>query len=42
MGAQGYDSNLHRMKLSCRAIPMVIARRNTPYGSMTMACVTTR
>lgn len=33
MGDRGYDSNPHRMKLSCRAIASEIARRNTPHGS---------
>ena len=33
MGDRGYDSDGHRMKLSCRAIATEIARRNTPHGS---------
>ena len=33
MGDRGYDSDPHRMQLSCRAIPALIARRNTPNGS---------
>jgi len=33
MGDRGYDSDPHRMQLSCRAIPTLIARRNTPHGS---------
>jgi hypothetical protein len=33
MGDRGYDSDPHRMKLSCRAIAAEIARRNTPHGS---------
>ena len=33
MGDRGYDSDPHRMQLSCRAIPALIARRNTPHGS---------
>ena len=33
MADRGYDSDPHRMQLSCRAIPTLIARRNTPHGS---------
>ena len=33
MGDRGYDSDPHRMRLSCRAIATEIARRNTPHGS---------
>src|SRR5271170_628737 len=33
MGDRGYDSDSHRMQLSCRAIPTLIARRNAPHGS---------
>jgi transposase len=33
MGDRAYDSQGHRMKLSCRAIATDIARRNTPHGS---------
>jgi len=33
MGDRGYDSEAHRTELSCRAIPTLIARRNTPHGS---------
>ena len=33
MGDRGYDSNPHRMALSCRGIATRIARRNTPHGS---------
>jgi transposase len=33
MGDRAYDSDGHRMKLSCRAIAAEIARRNTPHGS---------
>lgn len=30
---RAYDSDRHRMRLSCRAIATDIARRNTPHGS---------
>ena len=33
MGDRAYDSDPHRMALSCRAIATQIARRNTPHGS---------
>jgi transposase len=33
MGDRGYDSDPHRMQLSCRGIATLIARRNTPHGS---------
>jgi transposase len=33
MGDRGYDSDPHRMELSCRNIPTAIARRRTPHGS---------
>lgn len=33
MGDRGYDSDPHRMMLSCRGIATEIARRNTPHGS---------
>ena len=33
MGDRGYDSDDHRMELSCRDIPTAIARRRTPHGS---------
>lgn len=33
MGDRGYDSEEHRMTLSCRNIPTQIARRRTPHGS---------
>ena len=33
MGDRGYDSDRHRMKLSCRGIPTRIARRGDPHGS---------
>ena len=33
MGDRGYDSDAHRMTLSCRGIATAIARRNTPHGS---------
>jgi transposase len=33
MGDRGYDSDPHRMKLSCRGIATQIARRNTEHGS---------
>ena len=33
MGDRGYDSNPHRMTLSCRAIATAIARRGQPHGS---------
>jgi transposase len=33
MGDRAYDSDPHRMRLSCRAIASQIARRNTPHGS---------
>jgi transposase len=32
-GDRGYDSDPHRLKLSARAIPTEIARRNTPHRS---------
>jgi transposase len=33
MGDRAYDSDGHRMRLSCRAIATELARRNTPHGS---------
>lgn len=33
LGDRGYDSDPHRMSLSCRGIASAIARRNTPHGS---------
>ena len=33
VGDRGYDSDEHRMTLSCRDIPTRIARRRTPHGS---------
>jgi transposase len=33
MGDRGYDSDPHRMELSCRGIATKIARRNTEHGS---------
>jgi transposase len=33
MADRGYDSDPHRMTLSCRGIATAIARRNTPHGS---------
>jgi transposase len=33
MADRGYDSNPHRMKLSCRGIFTSIARRGQPHGS---------
>jgi transposase len=33
MGDRGYDSDPHRMKLSCRGIATAIARRNSGHGS---------
>jgi transposase len=33
MADRGYDSDRHRMTLSCRGIATAIARRNTPHGS---------
>ena len=33
MGDRGYDSNPHRMMLSCRNIATAIARRGQPHGS---------
>lgn len=33
MGDRGYDSDPHRMELSCRGIGSAIAHRNTPHGS---------
>ena len=33
LGDRGYDSDGHRMTLSCRGIRAVIARRNTAHGS---------
>ena len=33
MGDRGYDSDPHRMKLSCRGIATAIARRREPHGS---------
>jgi transposase len=33
MADRGYDSDRHRMTLSCRGIPTAIARRHTPHGS---------
>jgi transposase len=33
MGDRGYDSDPHRMILSCRGIATAIARRNRPHGS---------
>lgn len=33
MADRGYDSDPHRMQLSARSIPTLIARRNTPHGS---------
>ncbi len=32
-GDRGYDSDPHRMALSCRGIATRIGRRNTPHGS---------
>jgi transposase len=33
MGDRGYDSDPHRMTLSCRGIATAIARRNSGHGS---------
>jgi transposase len=33
MGDRAYDSDPHRMKLSCRGIATAIARRRWPHGS---------
>ena len=33
MGDRGYDSDPHRMTLSCRGVATAIARRNAPHGS---------
>jgi transposase len=33
MGDRGYDSDKHRMALSCRNIATQIARKGTPHGS---------
>jgi len=33
MGDRGYDSDPHRMTLSCRGIAPAIARRRQPHGS---------
>jgi len=33
MGDRGYDSDPHRMRLSCRGIATAIARRGDPHGS---------
>ena len=33
MGDRGYDSDPHRMTLSCRGIATAIARRGQPHGS---------
>ena len=33
MGDRAYDSDPHRMKLSCRGIATAIARRGEPHGS---------
>jgi transposase len=33
MGDRGYDSDPHRMTLSCRGIATAIARRGEPHGS---------
>jgi hypothetical protein len=33
MGDRGYDSDKHRMELSCKNIPTQIARKRTPHGS---------
>jgi transposase len=33
MGDRGYDSDPHRMELSCRGISTAIARRREPHGS---------
>ena len=33
MGDRGYDSDPHRMRLSCRGIRTRIARRGVPHGS---------
>lgn len=33
MGDRGYDSDKHRMALSCKDIPTQIARRRTEHGS---------
>jgi transposase len=33
MGDRGYDSDKHRMRLSCKGIATAIARKRTPHGS---------
>jgi transposase len=33
MGDRGYDSDRHRMSLSCRGIATAIGRKRTPHGS---------
>ena len=33
MGDRGYDSDKHRMELSCKSIPTQIARKRTGHGS---------